>query len=44
MMGVLNEGNTRNMSATQVKTFDFDNNTSENISSHPILTIWQMKD
>ena len=32
------------MSATRVKTFDLDNDTSENIFSHPILAIWRMKD
>ena len=29
---------------TRVKKFDFDNNMSESIISHPILAIWEMKD
>ena len=35
---------TNDTSATQMKNFDFDNNMSENLFSHPILAIWQMKD
>ena len=41
---VPHECNTNDMSVARVKNFDFDNDTSENIFSHPILAIWQMKD
>ena len=32
-----------NKSATRVKNFDFDNSTSKNTFSQPILAIWQME-
>ena len=35
---------TNDTSATRMKNFDFHNETSQNIFSHPILAIWQMKD
>ena len=35
---------TNDTSATRVKNFDFRNETSQNIFSHPMLAIWQMKD
>ena len=38
------ECNTNDTSATRVKNFDIHNETSENIFSHPILAVWQMKD
>ena len=35
---------TNDTSATRVKNFDFQNETRENIFSHPMLAIWKMKD
>ena len=35
---------TNDASATRAENFNLDNNTSENIFSHPLLAIWQMKD
>ena len=37
------EGYTNNKSATQVKNFDFDNETSKIIFSQPLFTIWQVR-
>ena len=36
--GVRRECNTNDTSATRVKNFDFDNDTSENIFSHPYIS------
>ena len=37
------EGYTNNKSATQVKNFDFDNETSKSIFSQRLFTIWQVR-
>ena len=41
---VRHESDTNDTSATWVKNFDFQNETRENMFSHPTLAIWQMKD
>ena len=41
---VLHECHTNNKSATRVKKFDFYNERNENIFSHTMSAIWQMKD